>query len=83
MHDFFVVHIIVHNFTQLYTTDLQCNAFEPETCFCRDDKRKVILKGVYISMDLLHMDIHPRVYEFMHLSLSKVSQKHFKHAFPL
>ena len=31
------------------------------------------------SMDLLHMDIHPRVNEFMHLSLSKVSQKHFRH----
>ena len=59
-----------------------CNAFELETCFCRDDKRKVVLKGV-ISMDLLHTDIHPRVNEFMHLSLSKVSQKHFKHAFPL
>ena len=25
------------------------NAFEPETHFCRDDKRKVILKRVYIS----------------------------------
>ena len=23
-----------------------CNAFEPETCFSRDDKRKVVLKGV-------------------------------------
>ena len=35
------------------------------------------------AMDLLHMDIHPCVNEFMHLSLSKVSQKHFRHAFPL
>ena len=36
-----------------------------------------------LSMDLLQMDIHRRVNEFMHLSLSKVSQKHFRHAFPL
>ena len=35
------------------------------------------------TMDLLQMDIHRRVNEFMHLSLSKVSQKHFRHAFPL
>ena len=35
------------------------------------------------SMDLLQMDIHPRVNEFMHLSLSKVSQKHFRYYFPL
>ena len=34
------------------------------------------------SMDLLQMDIHRRVNEFMHLLLSKVSQKHFRHAFP-
>ena len=30
--------------------------------------------GLDFTMDLLHMDIHPRVNEFMHLSLSKVSQ---------
>ena len=42
---------------------------------------RVFLEG--IIMDLLQMDIHRRVNEFMHLSLSKVSQKHFRHAFPL
>ena len=26
-----------------------CYAFEPETRLCRCDKRKVVLKGVYIS----------------------------------
>ena len=30
------------------------------------------------SMDLLQMDIHRRVNEFMHLSLSKVSAKAFQ-----
>ena len=45
-----------------------------------------ITKEVYllgITMDVLQMDTHRYLNEFMHLSVSKVSQWHFKHASPL
>ena len=35
------------------------------------------------TMDVLQMDTHRYLNEFMHLSVSKVSQWHFKHASPL
>ena len=33
--------------TSLYSQGDIWNAFEPETCLCRDDKRKVVLKRLY------------------------------------
>ena len=36
-----------------------------------------------VTMDVLQMDIQRYLNECMHLSVSKVSQWHFKHAFPL
>ena len=82
--------LLNHNFIVLCELLMPCQSFAQKCSNCQGITK--ISKCLWSppehsaignTMDVLQMDTHRYLNEFMHLSVSKVSQWHFKHASPL